>query len=117
VRSDIADGRTGYKRTIKITVADSASSCAALGGALVDVWHCDAEGNYSEYGGTSMQSTNYTGVHFLRGRQTTNSASLVRKSCCANFRVYTVEAARGRALAGAPALAYPRRWQTCAQSA
>jgi protocatechuate 3,4-dioxygenase beta subunit len=30
-----------------------------------------------EYGGTGMQSTNYTGVHFLRGRQTTDSAGVV----------------------------------------
>ena len=77
VRSDITDGRTGYKLTAKITVTNSASSCAALGGALVDIWHCDAEGNYSEYGGTGMQSTNYTSVHFLRGRQTTDSSGLV----------------------------------------
>ncbi|MGE6354144.1 protocatechuate 3,4-dioxygenase [Flavobacterium sp. NPDC079362] len=27
----------------------------------------------SEYGGTSMQPKDYTSVHFLRGRQTTNS--------------------------------------------
>jgi protocatechuate 3,4-dioxygenase beta subunit len=77
VRSDITDGRTGYKLTVNITVTSSASGCAALGGALVDIWHCDAQGNYSEYGGTGMQSTNYTSVHFLRGRQTTDSAGLV----------------------------------------
>ncbi len=77
VRSDITDGRTGYKMTSKITITSSSASCSALAGALVDIWHCDAEGNYSEYGGTSMQSTNYTSVHFLRGRQTTDSAGLV----------------------------------------
>lgn len=44
---------------------------------MVDIWHCDAAGNYSEYGGTGMQSTNYTSVHFLRGRQTTDSNGLV----------------------------------------
>jgi protocatechuate 3,4-dioxygenase beta subunit len=77
VRSDITDGRPGYKLTAKITITNSASSCAALAGVLVDIWHCDAEGNYSEYGGTGMQSTNYTSVHFLRGRQTTSAAGLV----------------------------------------
>ncbi len=75
VRSDITDGRTGYKLTVNITVNNS--SCNALANALVDIWHCDAEGNYSEYGGSGMQSTNYTTVHFLRGRQTTNSYGLV----------------------------------------
>jgi protocatechuate 3,4-dioxygenase beta subunit len=77
VRSDISDGRTGYKLTAHLTITNSASSCTALAGALVDIWHCDAAGNYSEYGGTGMQSTNYTSVHFLRGRQTTDSNGLV----------------------------------------
>ena len=45
----------------------------ALAGAIVDIWHCDKDGYYSEYGGTGMQTINYTGVHFLRGRQTTDS--------------------------------------------
>jgi len=77
VRSDITDGKTGYALTAKIIITNSNSSCAALSGVLVDIWHCDAEGNYSEYGGTSMQSTNYTSLHFLRGRQTTDSNGLV----------------------------------------
>ncbi|MBX0290851.1 intradiol ring-cleavage dioxygenase [Hymenobacter sp. HSC-4F20] len=73
LRSDITDGRTGYKLTAKITITNSNNSCAALAGALVDIWHCDAQGNYSEYGGTGMQSTNYQSVHFLRGRQVTDA--------------------------------------------
>ena len=77
VRSDITDGKAGHKLTAKITITNSSNSCAALAGALVDIWHCDAEGNYSEYGGSGMQSTNYTGVHFLRGRQTTDANGLV----------------------------------------
>ncbi|GAA3959949.1 intradiol ring-cleavage dioxygenase [Mucilaginibacter dorajii] len=77
VRSDITDGRTGYALTVKITVNNSNNSCNALSGALVDIWHCDAEGNYSEYGGSGTQATNYTTVHFLRGRQTTDANGLV----------------------------------------
>ncbi|MES2276681.1 MAG: intradiol ring-cleavage dioxygenase [Bacteroidota bacterium] len=77
VRSDITDGRTGYKLTSKITVVNHNNNCNALSGLLVDIWHCDAEGNYSEYGGSSMQSTNYTAVHFLRGRQTTDTTGTV----------------------------------------
>mgnify|MGYP001810471477 CR=1 FL=1 len=60
VLKDIRADRPGIPMTV------------ALEGALVDMWHCDAAGNYSEYGGTGMQSTNYTTVHFLRGRQTTD---------------------------------------------
>lgn len=77
VRSDITDDRTGYKLTVKITINNSNNSCNALSGALVDIWHCDAAGNYSEYGGSGSQSTNYTSVHFLRGRQTTDTNGLV----------------------------------------
>jgi protocatechuate 3,4-dioxygenase beta subunit len=62
---------------VKITINNSNNSCSALSSALVDIWHCDAEGNYSEYGGSGTQSTNYTSVHFLRGRQTTDSNGLV----------------------------------------
>lgn len=76
-RSDITDGRSGYKLTVNITVGQVSKSCAALAGAIVDIWHCDAEGNYSEYGGSGMQSINYTSVHFLRGRQVTDSNGLV----------------------------------------
>lgn len=77
VRSDITDGKSGYKLTANITIGNSNKSCAALAGAIVDIWHCDAEGNYSEYGGSGMQATNYTAVHFLRGRQTTDANGLV----------------------------------------
>jgi len=77
VQSDIKGDRTGVAFTIKITIKNKNNSCAALAGALVDIWHCDREGSYSEYGGTGMQSTNYTAVHFLRGRQTTDSNGLV----------------------------------------
>ncbi|GAB3979904.1 hypothetical protein GCM10028806_46270 [Spirosoma terrae] len=77
VRKDIRDDRTGVAFTMNITIKNANASCAALSGALIDVWHCDKDGNYSEYGGTGMQSTNYTSVDFLRGRQTTDSNGLV----------------------------------------
>lgn len=73
-RSDITDGKSGYKMTAKIVIN---SNCAALAGAIVDIWHCDAEGNYSEYGGSGMQATNYQSLHFLRGRQVTDAEGLV----------------------------------------
>lgn len=77
VRSDITNGRTGYALTIKLTIGNSNSNCAAIAGAIVDIWHCDREGNYSEYGGSGMQSTDYQSLHFLRGRQTTDSSGVV----------------------------------------
>lgn len=71
VRSDIRDGRTGVLMTMNITIKNTNNSCAALAGAIVDVWHCDKDGNYSEYG------AGYTSLHFLRGRQTTDANGLV----------------------------------------
>lgn len=77
VSSNIVSDRTGVALTIKIHINNASNSCAGLAGAIVDIWHCDATGNYSEYGGSGMQSTNYTSYHFLRGRQTTDSNGLV----------------------------------------
>jgi protocatechuate 3,4-dioxygenase beta subunit len=77
VTSNITSDRTGVPFTIKISINNKNNSCSGLAGAIVDIWHCDADGNYSEYGGSGMQSTNYTSVHFLRGRQTTDGNGLV----------------------------------------
>lgn len=77
VTNDIRSDRTGVLLTVNITINNSNNNCSALSGAIVDIWHCDKDGNYSEYGGTQMQSSNYTSVHFLRGRQTTNTSGVV----------------------------------------
>ena len=74
VATNIVSDRTGVPLTITITV----NSCAVLADAIVDIWHCDKDGYYSEYGGTQMQSVNYTTVHFLRGRHTTNANGKVQ---------------------------------------
>ncbi|MCA6068813.1 T9SS type A sorting domain-containing protein [Chryseobacterium sp. RG1] len=77
VQSNIVSDRTGVAFTMNIYIKNTNGNCAAYQGVLVDVWHCDKDGNYSEYGGTSMQSANYTNYHFLRGRQTTDANGLV----------------------------------------
>jgi protocatechuate 3,4-dioxygenase beta subunit len=77
VRTDITDGRTGVPFTINIAIKNKNANCGALANAIVDIWHCDKDGNYSEYGGSGMQSANYTTVHFLRGRQTSNADGMV----------------------------------------
>lgn len=73
---DIRSDRTGVPLSVRITVTNSNNSCAVLENAQVDIWHCDKDGNYSEYGGTGMQTSNYTAYHFLRGRQATDSNGL-----------------------------------------
>jgi len=73
VLENIKSDRIGVALLINLTIENQAKDCAPLEGVLVDVWHCDKDGNYSEYGGTSMQQTDYTSVHFLRGRQTSDA--------------------------------------------
>ena len=73
VMKDIRSDRTGVPFSFTITIKNANASCAVLAGALVDVWHCDKDGYYSEYGGTSMQTKDFTSVHFLRGRQVTDT--------------------------------------------
>ena len=77
VRKDIRDGRTGVVMTMDIAIKNATAGCAALAGAIVDVWHCDKDGYYSEYGGSGMQSANFQSVDFLRGRQTTDANGVV----------------------------------------
>ena len=77
VREDIVGDRTGIALDLDITIRNVNDSCNVLEGAIVDIWHCDKDGNYSEYGGGGMQQTSYTNDHFLRGRQTSNSDGLV----------------------------------------
>lgn len=77
IKTNIVGDRTGVAFTIKITIQNTNNSCAALQGAIVDIWHCDKDGYYSEYGGTTMQTVDYTNNHFLRGRQTTDANGLV----------------------------------------
>jgi protocatechuate 3,4-dioxygenase beta subunit len=69
VLADIRSDRQGVKMDVQITIQNKSNNCAVLENATVDIWHCDKDGNYSEYG-------NSTSVHFLRGRQTTNSNGL-----------------------------------------
>lgn len=66
VRSDIREGKPGTTLTLTVRVVNVNAGCAAVAGANVEIWQCDATGNYSEYGSQTSQT-------YLRGIQTTNS--------------------------------------------
>lgn len=51
VAQKITGDRSGLPLMINITVYNINHNCAGLKGALVDIWHCDSKGKYSEYGG------------------------------------------------------------------
>jgi len=78
IRSDPADGsvRPGAPLRLALRVSRLArGACAPLPGAMVDLWHCDAVGVYSDVqdpGGATL------GKKFLRGYQTTDGDGLAR---------------------------------------
>jgi uncharacterized protein (TIGR03437 family) len=78
IRSDPSNGavKPGVPLKIKFNVGKvSGSSCAALAGAFVDLWHCDASGGYSDVSGQG--NPNNLGQKFLRGYQITDSNGAV----------------------------------------
>ncbi|MCG8330339.1 MAG: intradiol ring-cleavage dioxygenase [Chitinophagales bacterium] len=70
VRENIIGDRTGVPLVINFTIQNTNNDCAPLPDVLVDIWHCDSKGNYSEYDG--QIEGDFTTEHFLRGRQTTD---------------------------------------------
>jgi protocatechuate 3,4-dioxygenase beta subunit len=79
-RSDItanADGsgaRPGATLTLAFAVSTvAASGCTPLANALVDVWHCDAVGSYSDIS-ASGNGSDTTGQNWLRGYQLTDAS-------------------------------------------
>jgi hypothetical protein len=77
IRSDPADGsiRQGALLALTFRVSALTNACAPLGGASVDVWHCDALGVYSD---VTDPSSSTVGKKFLRGYQVTDSAGVAQ---------------------------------------
>jgi protocatechuate 3,4-dioxygenase beta subunit len=68
VRADITEGLPGAPLGLTLQVVDA--DCRPLGGARVDVWHCDAAGNYSGFARQGSDRARDTrGATFLRGTQ------------------------------------------------
>jgi protocatechuate 3,4-dioxygenase beta subunit len=78
IRSDPTNGAVSegvpLELTFRVTQVANAG-CTALAGAQVDVWHCDAEGVYSD---TNQLGMNSVGQKFLRGYQITDDQGLVK---------------------------------------
>jgi uncharacterized protein (TIGR03437 family) len=79
IRSDPSNNtiKDGVPLKIRFNVSRvSDSACSPLAGALVDVWHCDALGAYSDIANGAGQP-NTSGQKFLRGYQITDGAGSV----------------------------------------
>ena len=73
-RRDITEGRSGLPVTLALTIVNTKAGCAPVQNANVEIWQCDATGNYSEY---AQPSFNGSGQTFLRGLQTTDASGQV----------------------------------------
>lgn len=72
-RRQIAEGHPGVRLRLGITITGlggfgPGAGCPPLQGAIVDVWHTDATGLYSNVGG-DLQNVDTTGQTFCRGHQ------------------------------------------------
>lgn len=76
IRSDPNTGsvKEGALLALTFLVSRIGNTCEPLPGAIVDIWHCDAAGIYSDVNDASAGST--VGQGFLRGYQTTDANGL-----------------------------------------
>ena len=74
-RRDIRESLAGHPLRLGLQVVDEA--CEPVPGAVVEIWHCDTDGDYSAYldGGTDDDAGE--GTTFLRGSQTANDEGIV----------------------------------------
>jgi protocatechuate 3,4-dioxygenase beta subunit len=78
IRSNTPDGAVKDGALLKLTLHVSkvnGSGCTPLQGAMVDIWHCDASGVYSD---ATDRSFNTVGQDFLRGYQLTDANGAVQ---------------------------------------
>ncbi|WP_341528005.1 intradiol ring-cleavage dioxygenase [Nostoc sp. UHCC 0302] len=78
IRSDPADGlvKEGIPLNLTLRVSQiNSTGCKPFAGAIVDIWHCDALGVYSDVNDPSF---NTVGKKFLRGYQVTDANGTVQ---------------------------------------
>src|SRR5918995_6175362 len=75
-RSDIREEREGVPLELTFNVSrvdeGDVSACGPLASAVVDIWHCDALGEYSGVQDNAAGDFDTTGATFLRGYQMTD---------------------------------------------
>jgi protocatechuate 3,4-dioxygenase beta subunit len=85
-RRNITEGRPGLPLELAFTVVN-AKTCKPISGADVELWHCDASGEYSGFDGGSSGggppgpggsggATAQTSTRYLRGHQKANAAGV-----------------------------------------
>ena len=74
-RRDITEGVDGRSMRLGFRVVDD--GCAPIQGAAVEVWHCDATGDYSAFTDGGGGKDEAAGTTFLRGTQTAAADGIV----------------------------------------
>ena len=81
-RCDIREEREGVPLDLTFSVSrvdeGDASACGPLAGAVVDIWHCDALGQYSGVRDNAAGDFDTRGETFLRGYQVTDENGTAR---------------------------------------
>ncbi|MGI4737138.1 MAG: intradiol ring-cleavage dioxygenase [Janthinobacterium lividum] len=73
-RRDITEQRPGIPFQFTFTLVDTKKGCAAIPNARIDVWHCDADGYYSEFSEHGyLGNRDLTNQTFCRGIQRTDA--------------------------------------------
>jgi protocatechuate 3,4-dioxygenase beta subunit len=82
-REDISEGLTGLPVRLALRVIDS--SCTPIAGAVVKIWHTNAEGSYSGVTpnpNMCLATQSYASMNFMRGVQTTDANGVVYFDTC-----------------------------------
>lgn len=74
-RRDITEGVPGQPMRLGFRVVDA--DCTPVPGASVEVWHCDASGDYSAFKDGGGGKDEAKGTTFLRGTQTAGDDGIV----------------------------------------
>lgn len=72
MRSEITEGRTGVPLDVRLQLVDVDDGCAPVQNAVIEIWHCDADGIYSGYDIDEGNLADAQGETFLRGFQETD---------------------------------------------
>ena len=71
LRQDITQGKPGFPLILGVQIV-RVNTCTPVPNAVVDLWHCDADGVYAGYGG-QPGNVDAQGENFCRGIQVTDA--------------------------------------------
>lgn len=74
-RRDLTEGMTGMPLRVGVQVVDEA--CEPIPDAVVEIWHCDVDGDYSAYADGYTDDDAGDGTTFYRGHQVANGEGIV----------------------------------------